>query len=141
MALPRRAALALLATLDVALNARGGLVSARDIAERHGLPSRTFETILGDLVRAGIVRGTRGPRGGYQLARERRRVTAADVVRAVGLADPTDALPDAGGAMNALGPVLAQAEAALFASLGTRSLDDLIALIPREEPAATDFTI
>jgi Rrf2 family protein len=141
MALPRRAALALLAALDVALNARGGLVSARDIAKRHGLPPRTFETILGDLARAGLVRGTRGPRGGYQLARERRRISAADVVRAVGLADATDALPESGAAMNALAPVLAQAEAALFASLGTRSLDDLIALIPREDRPAMDFTI
>jgi len=33
------------------------------------------------LVRAGILKGVRGPRGGYRLARERRRISVGDVVR------------------------------------------------------------
>jgi DNA-binding IscR family transcriptional regulator len=32
-------------------------------------------------VRAGILKGVRGPRGGYRLARERRRISVGDVVR------------------------------------------------------------
>jgi Rrf2 family protein len=35
------------------------------------------------LVRAGILRGVRGPRGGYRLARERRRITVGQVVRVI----------------------------------------------------------
>jgi Rrf2 family protein len=35
------------------------------------------------LVHAGILKGVRGPRGGYRLARERRRITVADVARVV----------------------------------------------------------
>jgi Rrf2 family protein len=33
------------------------------------------------LVRAGILKGVRGPRGGYRLAKERRRISVGDVVR------------------------------------------------------------
>ena len=33
------------------------------------------------LVRAGVLKGVRGPRGGYRLAKERRRITVGDVVR------------------------------------------------------------
>jgi DNA-binding IscR family transcriptional regulator len=32
-------------------------------------------------VRAGVLKGVRGPRGGYRLARERRRISVGDVVR------------------------------------------------------------
>ena len=35
----------------------------------------------------------RGPRGGYELARERRRITAADIVRAAMTATGEDNLP------------------------------------------------
>ena len=38
--------------------------------------------MLQTLVRANILKGVRGPRGGYELARERRRITAGDIVRA-----------------------------------------------------------
>jgi len=35
------------------------------------------------LVRANILRGVRGPRGGYLLARERRRISIGDIARVV----------------------------------------------------------
>lgn len=35
------------------------------------------------LVHAGILRGVRGPRGGYLLARERRRITIGEIARTV----------------------------------------------------------
>jgi Rrf2 family transcriptional regulator, iron-sulfur cluster assembly transcription factor len=38
-------------------------------------------TLLQGLVHAKILRGVRGPRGGYELARERRRITAGEIVR------------------------------------------------------------
>jgi DNA-binding IscR family transcriptional regulator len=36
------------------------------------------------LVRDGILKGIRGPHGGYELARDRRGVTANDILRAAG---------------------------------------------------------
>lgn len=141
MALPRRAVLALLAVADIALNARGALVSARDLAARHGLPPRHFETILQDLTRAGLIKGQRGPRGGYQLARERRRVSVADVVNAVGLADPTDALPQTPLATDVVASALAIGEAALLGALAKVSLEDLLAPASRSEGPSGDFAI
>ena len=90
----RRALLAMAAVVDIAIHARGQPVAAGALAGRHGLPPRNFETILRDLARARIIKGTRGPRGGYELARERRRISLGDVVRAVEKADddrPTEA--------------------------------------------------
>jgi Rrf2 family iron-sulfur cluster assembly transcriptional regulator len=57
------------------------------------LPPRHLETLLQGLVHAKILKGVRGPRGGYELARERRRIMVGEIVRtAVGLstADPDD---------------------------------------------------
>lgn len=140
MALPRRAVLALLATADIALNARGASVSARDLAARHELPPRHFESILQDLAKAGLVKGQRGPKGGYQLARERRRITVGDVVRAVGLSDPREVLPATALAADVVAPALAFGEQALLAALDRMTLDALVEG-HAEAVAVTDFTI
>ena len=82
--LPRKAILAVAAVIEVALQDHGQPISAKTLAERHGLPPRHLEPILQALVRCGILKGIRGPHGGYELARERRRVTANDILRAAG---------------------------------------------------------
>lgn len=82
--LPRRALIAVATVLDVALHARPAPVSAKILAARHQLGPRHLESVLNALVRAGILKGVRGPRGGYELARERRRITVAEIVRAAG---------------------------------------------------------
>jgi Rrf2 family iron-sulfur cluster assembly transcriptional regulator len=80
--LSRRSVLAIAAVVDVALHARPTPVAAKVLAQRHNLPPRHLETVLQALVRAGVLRGVRGPRGGYELAKERRRITAGEIVRA-----------------------------------------------------------
>ena len=82
MLLSRRSLLAIAAVVDIALHARPAPVPAKLLAGRLGLPPRHLETLLQALVHAGILKGVRGPRGGYELARERRRITAADIARA-----------------------------------------------------------
>ena len=69
--LSRRSMLAIVATVDVALFSRPDPVSTKQMAARHHLPPRHLESLLQTLVRAGILKGMRGPRGGYSLARER----------------------------------------------------------------------
>ena len=85
--LSARSRLAIAAVLDVALHARPIPVPATAIAARHGLKPRQLETVLQALVRAGLLKSLRGPRGGYELARERRRISLGDVVRAVDAAE------------------------------------------------------
>src|SRR5471030_2902493 len=81
--LSRKGLLAIAAVIDVALHGKGRPVSAKALAARHTLPARHLEPVLQALVRDGILKGIRGPRGGYELARECRRVTADDILRAV----------------------------------------------------------
>jgi Rrf2 family protein len=79
--LSRKTLLALEAVIDIAFNARPEPVQAKEITARQGVPQRYLEQVMQQLVRAGILRGVRGPRGGYRLARERRRISVGDVVR------------------------------------------------------------
>src|SRR5579883_2240311 len=71
------------AVLDIAYHAGGEPVQSREITRRQGIPKRYLEQTLQQLVRAGILAGVRGPRGGYRLARERRRVTVGEIARIV----------------------------------------------------------
>ena len=72
---------ALEAVLDIAYNAGAEPVRSKEITGRQGIPQRYIEQMMQRLVRAGILRGVRGPRGGYRLARERRRVTVGEIAR------------------------------------------------------------
>jgi Rrf2 family transcriptional regulator, iron-sulfur cluster assembly transcription factor len=91
--LSRRSVLAIAAVVDVALHSRSAPVSAKALAGRHKLPRRHLETLLQSLVHAKILKGVRGPRGGYELARERRRITVGEIVSiamSLSTADPED---------------------------------------------------
>lgn len=79
ISLPKKLYYAVEAVLYIAYNAGQGPIASRDIAERQGLPSRYLEQLMQKLVRGGILHGVRGPKGGYVLARERRRVTVGDI--------------------------------------------------------------
>ena len=123
--LSRSARFALMATLDVALHARGRPVSSKQLAARHALPPRRLETILQALVRAGILKSVRGPAGGYGLARERRRLSVGEIVR-VALVVEEEA-PDIAQPLLAavLEPVIAEAEESALRRLDDVTLDDL----------------
>src|SRR6201988_2105773 len=91
--LPRKGVLAIAAVVDVALRAPGHPISAKTLAARHGLPPRHLESVLQALVRDGILKGIRGPRGGYELARDRRGGSANDILRAAGTVEEIDGQP------------------------------------------------
>src|ERR1700733_3917755 len=123
--LPRKGVLAVAAVIDVAMQAQGQPVSAKTLAARHGLPPRHLEPVLQALVRCGILKGIRGPRGGYALARDRRRVTANDILRAAGTVD-NDA-PHAGSELlnKIVLPAMAGAEQEFGVALARINLEDM----------------
>ena len=88
--LSKKTWLALEAVVDVAINARPDPVQSKEITQRQGIPQRYLEQVMQQLVHANILKGVRGPRGGYTLARERRRITAGEVVRVVGAMEASD---------------------------------------------------
>jgi Rrf2 family protein len=124
--LPRKGLLAIAAVVDVALNARERPVSARKLAARHNLPPRHLEPVLQALVHEGIFHGIRGPRGGYELARERRRISIADVLRAAGTDDDGEGGKSSRILDEAVLPALADAERTFAAALARLSIEDLM---------------
>lgn len=81
--LTKKLALAVEAVVDIACHGNEEPVQSQEIAERLGLPRRYLEQVMQQLVRADILRGVRGPRGGYRLAREADEISVGDVFRVV----------------------------------------------------------
>ena len=126
MVLSRRVILALLAICDIALYARAGRVSAREMSARHNLPPRHFESILQDLTHAGLIRGQRGPKGGYELALERRKIPISAIVDAVRSNAETDILPPDGLAIQLVTPVTQAVDRHLAGFLSEMTIDDVL---------------
>jgi Rrf2 family transcriptional regulator, iron-sulfur cluster assembly transcription factor len=125
--LSRKGLLAITAVVDVALYAQGRPVSAKALAARNTLPPRHLEPILQALVRAGILKGIRGPRGGYELGRERRRISAEDILRATQILDDTDNNCSDSQLLNGVVlPTVAQAEKTFASALSRISVEDLV---------------
>lgn len=82
--LSRKMLFALEAVVDIAYNARPEPVQSKEITRRQGIPQRYLEQVMQQLVHAGVLKGVRGPKGGYRLARERRRITVGEIIRTVG---------------------------------------------------------
>ena len=143
--LSEKSLLAVAAVVDVAIHARGQPVAAKALAERHRLPPRHLEPVLQALVRAGILKGVRGPRGGYELARERRRISVAEVVRVAETAaeEQTGALPSL--VTRVVRPAVAQGEKAFETALGAVTIESLCREAERqglaEALASSDFNI
>ncbi|MBF0425491.1 MAG: Rrf2 family transcriptional regulator [Magnetococcales bacterium] len=70
------------AVVDIAYNSKGKPVQSREVTHRQGVPQRYLEQMMQRLVKAGILKGVRGPHGGYVLARERSRISVGDIARA-----------------------------------------------------------
>lgn len=122
--LPRPALFAVMATLDVAIHARGRPVSSKELAARHDLPPRRLETLLQALVRAGILRSLRGPAGGYELARERRRLSVGEIVR-VALRAEEESEPAPALLAGVLEPLVAEAVESALSRLDDITIEDL----------------
>jgi Rrf2 family protein len=123
----RKGILAVAAVIDIAINARNRPVSAKALAARHKLPPRHLEPVLQALVRDGILRGVRGPHGGYELAREQRRTTAEHIMRSAVSAEmegepPLPASALIGGVVR---PALAQAESNFSAALARINVEEM----------------
>jgi Rrf2 family iron-sulfur cluster assembly transcriptional regulator len=147
--LSRRSLFAIAAVLDAARLARVKPLPAKVLAARHDLAPRQFESLLQALVKAQILRSLRGPHGGYELARERRRISLGDIVRAIDAAKP-DAKPRPTPESRLIGaviePAIAEASGAFLEKLDQVSIEDLcrraeVLGIGAEEAASADFHI
>ena len=145
----RRTMHALEAVVDIAFHARPEPVQSKDIATRQGVPQRYLEQVMQHLVRNGVLKGVRGPRGGYTLARERRRITVGEVVRIVSELDADG--EDSFTAGSELGrrtvqPIWDECQASIMAKIDKITLEDMCgraetAGLEAELEGADNFTI
>jgi Rrf2 family protein len=83
MRISTRGRYALRAMVDLALHADGGPVLRRDLAARQEISVDYVAQLFRRLRAAGLVKGVKGPGGGYALARDTEMIRVGDVVRAV----------------------------------------------------------
>jgi Rrf2 family transcriptional regulator, iron-sulfur cluster assembly transcription factor len=74
---------AVMAMIDIGQNSHGTPVSLNEIAERQVISQEYLEQLFGKLRRAGLVASTRGPGGGYTLAKPATEIALSDVILAV----------------------------------------------------------
>jgi Rrf2 family transcriptional regulator, iron-sulfur cluster assembly transcription factor len=83
MRLSTKGRYAVTAMLDLALNGTDGPVTLADISENQGISLSYLEQLFAALRNKGLVRGVRGPGGGYYLGREADDISIADIICAV----------------------------------------------------------
>ncbi len=84
------------AIVDLARHYNQGPVQSAEIAGRQAIPEAYLEQLLTTLRKSGLIRSTRGPHGGHELARGPADITFLDVVTALeGPLMPLDCLNDA----------------------------------------------
>ena len=127
--LSKKMLFAIEAVLDIAYHAGSQPVQSREISRRQGIPRRYLEQALQQLVRNDILVGVRGPKGGYRLARERRRITIGDIVRVVrDMETAEDPLGEDTGSdlgVQIVRPLWQELQGEVMARLGGISVDDL----------------
>jgi Rrf2 family protein len=127
--LPNKAILAIAAVVDIAVHSKERPVSAKALAVRHALPPRHLEPVLQALVREGLLRGIRGPGGGYALAREPKDISAEEILRAAGTVeeDATEPQVDSALIQKAVLPAVALAEQIFSDALKKVRVADMVA--------------
>jgi len=83
MRLSTKSRYAITAMLDLALNGKEGPVTLADISENQNISLSYLEQLFASLRSKQLVRGVRGPGGGYYLGKDASEITIAEIVCAV----------------------------------------------------------
>ncbi len=83
MRLTTKGRYAVTAMLDLAFHSQTRPVTLTDIATRQTISLSYLEQLFARLRKAGMVKGVRGPGGGYKLSRDAADINIADIIVAV----------------------------------------------------------
>ncbi len=122
MRLTTKGRFAVTAMIDLALRQNNGPVTLAAISQRQQISLSYLEQLFGKLRRHELVESTRGPGGGYTLARKAADITVADII--VSVDEPIDAT-QCGGKENCLGEAGRCMTHELWASLNQRMVEFL----------------
>jgi Rrf2 family protein len=84
--LTRKTEYALIALTHLAHEAKSsepGCCSAREIASRYGVPLALLMNVLKQLAQGGLAKSSRGPQGGYSLAKSADDISLVDVMSTI----------------------------------------------------------
>ena len=120
----------------------GRLVPAHELAEDFGASEAHLAKVMQRLGKAGLVRSTRGPRGGFRLAREAEGITLLEVYEAVeGPVEPVRCLlgrPVCRGMSRLFGDFVHEFDTRFRGYLATTTLGQLTAHEEIAHAGATD---
>ena len=122
MRLTTKGRFAVTAMIDLGLRQNSGPVTLAAISQRQQISLSYLEQLFGKLRRHELVESTRGPGGGYTLARSPTEITVADIILSVD--EPLDAT-QCGGKENCLGEGARCMTHDLWASLNVRMVEFL----------------
>ena len=122
MRLTTKGRFAVTAMIDLGLRQSNGPVTLAAISQRQQISLSYLEQLFGKLRRHGLVESTRGPGGGYTLARKAADITVADIILSVD--EPIDAT-HCGGKENCLGEGERCMTHDLWSALNTRMVEFL----------------
>ena len=83
MRLSTKGRYAVTAMMDIALHEKLGPVTLADISQCQGISLSYLEQLFSKLRKQGLVKGVRGPGGGYQLAKSANQISVADIIQSV----------------------------------------------------------
>jgi len=116
---------AIQAMIDIAMHATSSSkpISLREIALDQNIPLPYLEQIAIKLRRAGLVKSTRGPSGGYILSRDKKQISLADIMQAV--EGPINIAPNAGREFQVTYQLWQKLNRSIFTILKSITLEDL----------------
>ena len=81
MKLSTRSRYGMRASFELAKEYGNGPLQIKTIAQREGISNKYLEQLVSIMKAAGLVRSIRGPKGGYELAKDPREVKLSEVFR------------------------------------------------------------
>ncbi|MBP5774112.1 MAG: Rrf2 family transcriptional regulator [Clostridiales bacterium] len=81
MMISTRGRYALRVIIDLAENAKDGLIPMHEVAKRQGISLKYLERILPELVSGHLVEGVHGKGGGYRLTKEPENISVAEILK------------------------------------------------------------
>ena len=69
--------------VDLAQHTNEGQVSLKDVAKRQNVSVKYLEQIASPLSKAGLIKSTRGPQGGYSLVKPAQKYTSREILEVV----------------------------------------------------------
>jgi Rrf2 family cysteine metabolism transcriptional repressor len=131
--------------LDLALHGENGPILLRDIAQRQQISLLYLERLISPLVAAGVIRSTRGARGGVWLAKSPQEITLSEVVGLLeGSIAPADCVNDPKACPRSdlcvTRDIWVELKRAMDGVLESKTLQDLVEMQKGKGQQATDIT-